>query len=149
MQNDTPSRTHSGRPRRVKLFSLAVLCFGGGLNLVRAVLAWLRVDSLIDLPTTMPMALLAGTSLAWAIVFGACSLGLWRLRPWGHRGTGVAVTLFHGHIWINHFLFDRSPYARQVWPFALLHTLVTLIVVWGFLYWPAVRRLYAPRQSVK
>ena len=136
MQNDTPSRTHPGRPRRVTLFSLAVLFLGGGLNLARAVLAWLRADSLTDLPTTMPMTLLAGTSLVWAVVFIACSLGLWRLRPWGRRGTLVAITLFHGHIWVNHFIFDRSPYAREVWPFALLHTLVTLSVVWGFLYWP-------------
>jgi len=39
-------------------------------------------------------------------------------------------------------LFDRSDYAPQVWPLAVVHTLLTLLVVWGFLYWPAVRRLY-------
>jgi hypothetical protein len=91
----------------------------------------------------MPMALLACTSLAWGIVFGLCSLGLWRLRPWGRRGALAAVSLFHAHIWLNHLLFDRSDYARQVWPFAVAHTLAALLLVWGFLYWPAVRRLYA------
>jgi uncharacterized membrane protein (DUF2068 family) len=130
------------------LFSLAVLLLGSGLNLLRAAWAWRQAHALADLPTSMPMALLAGTSLAWGILFGACSLGLWRLRPWGRWGTLVAVTLFHGHIWLNHVLFDRSDYARQVWPFAIVHTLVTLFVVWAFLYWPAIRRLYSEQEKM-
>lgn len=136
-------RERTKRPRCVTLFSLAVLLLGSGLNLLRAAWAWRQVDALADLPTSMPLALLAGTSLAWSIIFVACSLGLWRLRPWGRRGTLVTVTLFHGHIWLNHVLFDRSDYARQVWPFAIVHTLATLFVVWAFLYWPAIRRLYS------
>jgi hypothetical protein len=133
------------RPWRVTLFSLAVLLLGCGLNLLRAAWAWRQARALADLPTptSMPMALLACTSLAWGIVFGLCSLGLWRLRPWGRRGALAAVSLFHAHIWLNHLLFDRSDYARQVWPFAVAHTLAALLLVWGFLYWPAVRRLYA------
>lgn len=134
----------SKRPRRVTLFSLAVLLLGSGLNLARAAWAWRQANALADLPrsTSMSMSLLVGTSLVWSFVFVACSLGLWRLRPWGRTGTLVAVTLFHVHIWFNHVVFDRSDYARQVWPFAIFHTLATLLVVWGFLCWPAVRRLY-------
>jgi hypothetical protein len=133
------------RPRRVTLFSLGVLVLGGGLNLLRAGWAWWQSQALADLvtPTAMPMGLLASTSLAWGLVFGLCGLGLWRLRPWGRKGALAAVSLFHAHVWLNHLLFDRSDYARQVWPFALAHTLAALLVVWGFLYWPAVRRLYA------
>jgi uncharacterized membrane protein (DUF2068 family) len=132
------------RPWSVTIFSLLVLLLGSGLNLARAAWAWRQANALADLPrpTSMPMALLAGTSLVWGCVFVVCSLGLWRLRPWGWMGTLVAVTLFHVHIWCNHVVFDRSDYARQVWPFAIFHTLVTLLVVWGFLYWPTVRRLY-------
>jgi hypothetical protein len=133
----------SKRPWRVMLFSLGVSSLGGGLNLLRAAWAWRQARALTSLPSTsMPMPLLAGTSLAWGFVFGLCGLGLWRLRPWGRGGTLAAVTLFHAHVWLNHLLFDRSDYARQVWPFAVAHTLVALLVVWGFLYWPAVRRLY-------
>jgi hypothetical protein len=128
----------------VTLFSLGVLLLGGGLNLARAAWAWRQAAALTELPasTSMPMALLGGTSLVWGVVFVACSLGLWRLRPWGRTGTLVAVTLFHVHIWLNHAVFDRSDYARQVWPFAVVHTLATLLFVWGVLYWPSIRRLY-------
>ncbi len=134
----------SARPWRVKLFILAVLLLGSGLNLLRAAWAWRQSQALADLasPTSMPMALLAATSLAWGITFSLCALGLWRLRPWGRRATLAAVSLFHAHIWLNHLLFDRSDYARQVRPFAIAHTLAALLVVWGFLYWPVVRRLY-------
>jgi hypothetical protein len=132
------------RPRHVTLFSLAVLWLGSGLNLLRAAWAWRQANALTDLPasTAMPMTALTGTSLVWGVLFGVCSLGLWRLRSWGRRGTLIAITLFHVHIWINHVLFDRSDYARQAWPFAIIHTLGTLCVVWGFLYWPSIRRLY-------
>ena len=136
---NAPSPTRPKRPWRVTLFSLGVLALGCGANLLRAAWAW-RTD--LPASTSMPMAWLAVTSLAWGIVFGACSVGLWRLRPRGRRGVLAAVTLYHVHIWINHVLFDRSDYARQVWTFAVVHTLATLLVVWGFLYWPAVRRLY-------
>jgi hypothetical protein len=144
MGRNMPSSKHPKRPRRVTLFGLTVLLLGSGLNLARAAWAWRQTQALTSLPatTSMPMALLAGSSLIWGGVFLVCSLGLWRLRPWGRSGTLFAVTLFHAHIWFNHVLFDRSDYARQVWPFAIVHTLVTLFVVWGFLYWPFVRRLY-------
>lgn len=133
------------RPRSVTLFSLGVLLLGGGLNLARAAWAWRQADALTELPasTSMPMALLGATSLVWGVVFVACSLGLWRLRPRARTGTLVAVTLFHVHIWLNHAVFDRSDYARQVWPFAVLHTLAALFFVWGFLYRSSIRRLYA------
>jgi hypothetical protein len=132
------------RPRRVTIFSLLVLLLGSGLNLARAVWALRQADALADisLSTTLPMPLLAATSLVWSVVFGVCCVGLWRLRPWGRTGTLAAVTLFHGHIWLNHILFDRSTYARQVWPFAIVHTLAALFVVWGFLKWPSIRRAY-------
>jgi uncharacterized membrane protein (DUF2068 family) len=138
------------RPRSVTLFSLGVLLFGGGLNLARAAWAWRQADALTELSasTSMPMALLGGTSLLWGVVFVACSLGLWRLRLWGRTGTLVAVTLFHVHIWLNHAVFDRSDYARQVWPFAVLHTLATLFFVWGFLYRSSIRRLYAEQERI-
>jgi hypothetical protein len=144
----------TGRPPkrswRVTLFSLAVLLLGGGLNLARAAWAWRQADALADLPepTSMPMTLLAATSLAWGLVFVVCSLGLWRLRPWGRRGTLGAVTLYHVHIWVNHALFDRSDFAKQVAPSAIAQTLVTLLVVWGFLYWPSIRRLFNRQEGV-
>ena len=132
------------RPWRVTLFSLLVLLLGSGLNVARAVSALYQANALAYLPqaTAMPMTLLFGTSLVWGIVFGVCSLGLWKLRLWGRVGTLVATTLFHTHVWFNHIVFDRSGYARQVWPFAIVHTLVVLIIVWGFLNRASIRHLY-------
>ena len=132
------------RPWRVTLFSLLVLLLGSGLNLARAVSALYQASALADLPqvTAMPMTLLFGTSLVWGIVFGVCSFGLWKLRPWGRVSTLAAATLFHAHIWFNHIVFDRSDYARQVWPSAIVHTLVVLIIVWGFLNRASIRHLY-------
>jgi uncharacterized membrane protein (DUF2068 family) len=138
------------RPRRVTLFSLLVLLLGSGLNLARAVWAWRQAHALneLSLTTSLPMTWLALTSLVWAVVFAFCSLGLWRLEHWGRISTLVAVTLFHGHIWFNHIVFDRSDYARQVWPFAILNTVAVLIVVWVFLNWPSIRRVYQTHEGL-
>jgi hypothetical protein len=132
------------RPRRVTLFSLLVLLFGSGLNLARAIWAWGAAAAFADMSvsTALPMEWLAALSLIWSVVFALCAIGLWRLQTWGWFLTLAAVSLFHGHIWLNHFLFDRSFYAKQLWPFALVHTAVVLLGAWGFLIWPSVRRLY-------
>jgi hypothetical protein len=121
-----------------------VLFFGSAVNLARAVWALAQAEALADVSQSiaMPMQLLFGTSLIWGLVFGVCGLGLWRLSAWARVATLAAVTVFHGHIWFNHIVFDRSDYARQVWPFSLVHTLLILGVVWFFLNWPSNRQLY-------
>jgi uncharacterized membrane protein (DUF2068 family) len=138
---DTQTRK---RPRSVTIFSLLVLLMGSALNLTRAMWAFRQADALADLPlsTSMPMGLLAATSLIWGFAFLVCAYGLWRLRPWGRIATLALVTLYHVNIWFNHVVFDRSDYARQVWPFAVVNSLVALAVVWGFLNWPSIRDLY-------
>jgi hypothetical protein len=90
----------------------------------------------------MPKDYLFATSLVWFLVFGGCGVGLWQMRPWGRTATLMAVTIYHAHIWFNHVFFDRSDYAYRVWPFAIVNSLVVLTVVWGFLYWPSIRRAY-------
>jgi uncharacterized membrane protein (DUF2068 family) len=136
--------TKHKRPRSVTIFSLVVLLLGSGLNLTRAVWALRQANALTDLPqsTSMPMTWLSVTSLVWGLAFAICGFGLWRLRPWGRVATLVVVTLYHVNVWFNHIVFDRSDFARQVWPFAIVNSLVVLIVVWFFLSWPTVRRLY-------
>lgn len=138
------------RPWSVTIFSLLVLLLGSALNLARSFWALRQADALADVPlsTSMPMAWLAGLSLFWGLAFGICSFGLWRLRTWGRTGTLIAATLFHVNIWFNHILFDRSEYARQEWPFAIGHTLVVLVGVWGFLNWPSIRRLFDEQDGI-
>jgi hypothetical protein len=137
-------RLISRRSRRVTIFTLLVLLLGSGVNLARAAWTLAQADALavLSLSTSMPMSYLFGISLAWCLVFGLCSFGLWRLRSWGRTVTLVSVTLYHGHVWFNHILFDRSDYARQVWPFAIAHTAVVLSLVWGFLNWPSMRQVF-------
>jgi uncharacterized membrane protein (DUF2068 family) len=142
MTDEPKSQKHPPGFWRVTLFGLAVLLLGSGLNLLRAVWAWGQARALADLSPSMPMPLLAGASLVWSVVFALCAVGLWRRRPWGRVGTLVAVTAYHGYVWVNHIAFDRSDYARQVWPFAIVHTLLTLLIVWGFLNLPMLRRIY-------
>lgn len=127
--------------RCVTLFSLTVLLLGTGVNILRAVGAWHSLWRLESLPwsLSMPMVLLAGTSLVWVMVFAIVSWGLWRRRTWGRLATLSAVILYHGHIWLNHFLFDRSSYARQTWSLAVIDTGLTLLLVCGFLYWLSIR----------
>ena len=144
MTANAPFPIYPKRSWRVTIFSLLVLLLGSGLNLVRAVWALRQANALTDLPqpTSMPMTWLSATSLVWGLAFTLCAYGLWRLRPWGRSATLVAMTLYHVNIWFNHTVFDRSDYARQVVPFAVVNSLLALAVVWGFLNWPAIRRLY-------
>jgi hypothetical protein len=127
-----------------------VLLLGSGLNLARGIWALNQANALADmsLSTSMPQDYLFVTSLVWGLFFGVCSLGLWRLRSWGRIGTLAGVTLFHVHIWFNHVLFDRSDYARQVWPFAILHSLIALSVVWFVLNSPSIRRVFGGQNGL-
>lgn len=132
------------RPGCVTLFSLLVLLLGSGLNLARGIWAARYASTLADLSlsTAMPMSWLAATSLLWGLAFGVCGVALWRLRPRARMGTMLCVALFHGHIWLNHVFFDRSDYAVQAWPFSIVQTMLALVIVWGFLNWPSIQRLY-------
>lgn len=136
---DTGDQADKTRPRRVTLASLAVLLFGSGLNLGRALWAWHQAQALSD-PLQGPLAWLAGASLIWGLLFALCAVGLWRLARWGYRGTWVTLVAYHAYIWGNHIAFDRSDYARQMWPFAAAHSLIVLGVAGGYLY--GLRRLY-------
>jgi uncharacterized membrane protein (DUF2068 family) len=145
--DDSPTRK---RPWSVTIFSLLVLLLGSGLSLARTVWALRQANALADLPlsTSMPMGLLAATSLTWGVAFAICSYGLWRLCSWARIATLVVVTLYHVNIWFNHIVFDRSDYARQVLPFATVNSVVVLAAVWVFLNWPSIRPLYGDRATV-
>ena len=136
----TPPRRK--RPRSVFCFALAVL-YLGAVNLIRARLA-LRGESFVaSLPLTMPLPYLAASAMVWGSVFCIAAFGVWRLWPWARKLTLGAIVIYQLHIWINHFLFDTSDYARQVWPFQAGVSAAWIILVWGFLFLPAVRHFYS------
>lgn len=138
------TQTRRGRQRLIRLilFNLAVLVLGGCLNLYRSAQALQQIDALEDWAVKEPLQRLAVTGLIWGLTFIMCAVGLWYQKRWGWVLTPIATSVYHVHIWINHFLFDTSDYARSVWPWALANTMVLLLFVWGFSYLPSIRAVY-------
>jgi hypothetical protein len=119
------------------------------VNLARAWLALNGSSFERTLPLTMPLPYLGLGGLFWGVVFVVTALGIWRVWQWARRLLLGAVIVYQLHIWINHLVFDTSIYARQVWPFAAGISLVWIIVVWGFLFLPGIRRIYTPLSPLR
>lgn len=134
------------RPRTVTWLALAVFLLSAS-NLLHAAQVFLNEAYLRQLRLSVPPMYLGVSSLTWAITFGAASVGLWRMRPWGRWLTLGAVSLYHLHAWLVRILFDASAYARQVWPWQAIISVVTLVVMWGILWWPGVRSAFGKRRS--
>ena len=58
-----------------------------------------------------------------------------------------AIIVYQFHIWINHLIFDTSAYSRQVWPFQIGISVAWIVVVWGFLFLPGIRRVFVKRET--
>jgi hypothetical protein len=136
------------RRQRLKLsrsqkcaIALGLLILVLGLsNLVRATMAVRYSAVLPDFPMTVSWTYLAAMGGFWGMLFVACAVGLVRFRPWGRWSTLAATSLYEAHVWCNYLLFDANDYARQTWPRDLALTLLLLILVWGLLNWPDIRR---------
>jgi hypothetical protein len=138
----TPPRQK--RPWSIFYFALAVL-YLGAVNLARAGLA-LRGESFIaSLPLTMPLPYLAAGAMVWGCIFCVTAFGVWRGWPGARKLLLSAIFVYQLHIWVNHFIFDTSDYARQVWPFQAGVSVAWIVWVWGFLFLPGVRHLYLKR----
>jgi hypothetical protein len=125
----------------VIVLSVLPLALGLG-NLARAALA-LRYDAILpDLPMRVGLAYVAAMSGLWGSILVICAAGLVRFRRWGRWATLAAATLYQAHVWLNHFLFDANDYARQVWPRDAALTLLLLILIWGPLNWPSIRKVF-------
>ena len=134
-----PRRKHS---RSVTLFALAVL-YLGLVNLARAWLALNRSSFERTLALAVPLPYLGLSGLFWGAAFVVIAFGLWPVWVWARKAMLGAILIYQLHIWINHFVFDSSVYSRQVWPFEAGLSLAWIIVVWGFLFLPGIKRLYS------
>ncbi len=123
----------------MKFFLPLAVFYLSAVNLVSGVQAIMRWTYLSSWPLRMPLAWLVTGKLAWGLVLGLTAWSVWRGQPWHRTLLLTSITLYQVHIWINHILFDTSHYARQVWPFQLSLSLLTLIVVWGYGFWPKKR----------
>jgi hypothetical protein len=111
-------------------------------NLGRAIVALRYAFILPELSTTAPLGYFAALGGFWGAVFIACSVGLSRFRDWGRWSALAAAALYQANVWVNHILFDASDYARQVVPRNLVLTGILLLIFWGSLNLPAVRRAF-------
>lgn len=111
-------------------------------NLGRAVVGLRYAARLPDLPMTISLSYLAALGGFWGAVFLICALGLSRFRTWARWATLAAVTLYQGNIWANRLLFSASDYARQTLPRDAVLSTLLLIVFWGLLSLPGVRRAF-------
>lgn len=113
-------------------------------NAARALLAAQQATRLPDLPAVAPAPYIALTSVAWAIAFGACALGLARAHRRAARVTIAVIVLYQANLWLNHFAFARSSEANARAGFGALLSALSILCVGGAALWldrrSAVRR---------
>ncbi|MGD8967552.1 MAG: hypothetical protein PVI07_08590 [Anaerolineae bacterium] len=114
----------------------------GLANLGRAGMALLYSARLPRLPTTMSLNYLAAVGAFWGVIFIVCTVSLSCFLSWGRWLTLAAVTFYQAHVWANHLLFDASHYARQTYARDLVLTLVFLLLFWGSLNHPRIRKTF-------
>src|SRR5512143_693887 len=129
------------RPFVVTLFSLLVLLLAAW-NAFQVWNAFQQYDFMRTLNLTTEADILIVIGLTWTIGFGLAAWGLWRLRSWGRTWTLIAIVAY----WIQHWIMRLSlmhssdEVIRRPADAAL--SLLSIFVVWGFLFIPKIRRLY-------
>jgi hypothetical protein len=129
------------RPFVVTLFSLLVLLLAAW-NVFQVWNAVQRYDFMRTLNVTTAANLLIVMGVTWAIGFGLAAWGLWRLRSWGRTWTLIAIIAYQAQQWIMRFTLVRSSDEVIRRPADLFLSLLSIAVVWGFLFIPKIRRLF-------
>ncbi len=129
------------RPFVVTIFALLVLLLAAW-NAFQVWNAFQKYDDMrsLDLVTEANILIIMG--LTWAIGFGLAAWGLWRLRSWGRTWMLIAIFAYQAQQWIMRFTLVRSSDEVIRRPADLFLSLLSIIVVWGFLFIPRIRRLY-------
>ena len=94
----------------------------------------------LNLSTQANLLIIMG--LTWAIGFGLAFWGLWRLRSWGRTWMLIAIVVYQAQQWIMRFTLLRSSDEVVRRPADAVLTLLSIVLVWGFLFIPKIRRLY-------
>jgi hypothetical protein len=129
------------RPSIVTLFSLLVLLLAAW-NVFQVFSAFQSYDLMRTLNLSTEANLLISIGLTWAIGFGLAAWGLWRLRSWGRTWMLIAIIAYQAQQWIMRFALMRSSDEVIRRPADVVLSLLSIIVVWGFLFIPKIRRLY-------
>lgn len=146
MGDRSNGRGLTGPQKWVVYLGFLLLILGVG-NLGRAVMALRYARLLPDLPMTVSWTYLAAMGGFWGVALTAGAVGMVLFRPWARWLALAVTTLYQGHVWVNHLLFDANEYAVRTWPRDLVLSLALLGLVWGVLSWPSVRREFEDGQA--
>lgn len=130
------------RPRSVTFLAFLVFCIAA-ISVLGLASGIRRYTILSRLPLSLPPAVSIAGNAIWAAVFGLLVLGLWRLKPWARWGTLAAVTIYLAQYWIERLVFGQSDYIRVTTWFYVGLDAVILVLVWGSLLRPKVRRAFS------
>ena len=129
------------RPFVVTLFALLVLLLAAW-NVWQVFSAFQAYALMRTLNLTTEANILIVMGLTWAIGFGLAAWGLWRMRWWGRVWTLIAIVVYQLQQWLMRFTLTRSAEEVTRRPADLALSLLSIVLVWGFLFIPRVRRLY-------
>ncbi len=129
------------RPFVVTIFALLVLLLAAW-NVFQIFSVAQHYDLMNALNLTTQANLLVIIGLTWSIGFGLAAWGLWRLRSWGHTWMLIAIIIYQAQQWIMRFTLVRSSDEVIRRPADVFLSLLSIVVVWGFLFIPKIRRLY-------
>ncbi len=101
-----------------------------------------QYDLMRTLNLTIEANILIVMGLTWAIGFGLAAWGLWRLRAWGRIWMLIAIVVYQLQYWLMRLTLMRSSDELIRRPADFFLSLLSIIVVWGFLFIPKIRRLY-------
>ncbi len=129
------------RPFAVTLFSLLVLLLAAW-NAFQVWSAVQRYDFMRSLDLAAEANLLIVSGATWAIGFGLAAWGLWRMRAWGRTWTLIAIFAYQAEQWIMRLSLMHSSDEVIRRPADAFLALLSIAIVWGFLFIPKIRRLY-------
>ena len=129
------------RPFVVTIFALLVLLLAVW-SVFQIYSVFQRYDLMRALNLTTEANLLIVIGLTWAIGFGLAAWGLWRLRSWGRTWMLIAIIAYQAQQWIMRLSLMRSSEEVIRRPADAFLSLVSIVIVWGFLFIPKVHRLY-------
>ncbi len=129
------------RPFVVTLFSLSVLLLAAW-NVFQVFSTVQNYDLMRTLGLNTEANLLIIIGVTWAIGFGLAAWGLWRLRSWGRTWMLIAIVAYQVEQWIMRFALVRSSDEVVRRPADLVLALLSIVVVWSFLFIPKIRSLY-------
>ena len=129
------------RPFAVTLFSLLVLL----LAIWNAFQVWnasQQYDFMRSLGLATEAQILIVSGATWAVGFGLAAWGLWRMRAWGRAWMLIAIVAYQAQQWIMRLALMHSSEEVIRRPADVFLSLLSIAMVWGWLFVPKVRRLY-------